>query len=47
MTVLAVRHSDNTAWTYNPEAGEKIGPGMTLVFLGSPEQVADLRKQSS
>jgi len=43
MTVLAVRPSDNTPWSYNPDASEKIGPGMTLVVLGSPEQVAALR----
>ncbi len=47
MTVLAVRNTDNTSWTYNPDAGEKIGPGMTLVLLGSPEQVAALRKEAS
>jgi len=43
MTVLAVRPSDNTPWSYNPDANEKIAPGMTLVVLGSPEQVAALR----
>ena len=43
MTVLAVRPGDNTPWAYNPDASEKIGPGMTLVVLGSPEQVAALR----
>jgi voltage-gated potassium channel len=43
MTVLAVRAGDNTSWSYNPDASEKIGPGMTLVVLGSPEQVAALR----
>ncbi|NVB84495.1 MAG: potassium channel protein [Kofleriaceae bacterium] len=47
MTVLAVRAKAAEAWTYNPDAAEKIGPGMTLVVLGSPEQVAELRKQSS
>jgi len=46
MTVLAVRDSDNTSWTYNPDASEKIGPGMTLVVLGSPEQVSALRAAS-
>ena len=46
MTVLAVRGGDNTSWTYNPDAGEKIGPGMTLVVLGSPEQVMALRKEA-
>jgi len=44
MTVLAIRKSDNTSWTYNPDPSEKIAPGMTLVVLGSAAQVADLRK---
>ncbi|HEU4731157.1 MAG TPA: NAD-binding protein [Kofleriaceae bacterium] len=44
MTVLAVRASDNQSWVYNPEADEKIGAGMTLVVLGSAEQVAELRR---
>jgi voltage-gated potassium channel len=44
MTVLAIRQSDNTSWTYNPDSNEKIAPGMTLVVLGSPAQVAELRK---
>lgn len=43
MTVLAVRAKDNTSWTYNPDASEKLEPGMTLVVLGSPEQVSKLR----
>jgi voltage-gated potassium channel len=47
MTVLAVRSSDNATWSYNPDAGEKIGPGMTLVVLGSPEQVSALRSASA
>jgi voltage-gated potassium channel len=46
MTVLAVRHSDNTSWAYNPDASEPIGPGMTLVVLGSLTQVAELRRQA-
>jgi voltage-gated potassium channel len=44
MTVLAVRASDNVSWVYNPDAREKLGPGMTLVVLGSAEQVAELRR---
>jgi voltage-gated potassium channel len=44
MTVLAVRASDNQSWVYNPDAREKLGPGMTLVVLGSAEQVAELRE---
>jgi len=47
MTVLAVRPSDNTPWSYNPDASEKIGPGMILVVLGSPEQVAALREAAA
>ena len=46
MTVLAVRGKDNQSWTYNPDASEKLEPGMTLVVLGSPEQVAKLRVAS-
>jgi voltage-gated potassium channel len=44
MTVLAVRGRDNQSWTYNPDASEKLEPGMTLVVLGSPEQVKKLRE---
>jgi voltage-gated potassium channel len=44
MTVLAVRATDNQSWVYNPDADEKLGPGMTLVVLGSAEQVAELRR---
>jgi len=43
MTVLAVRSKSGTDWTYNPDASEPIGPGATLVVLGSLEQVAKLR----
>jgi voltage-gated potassium channel len=46
MTVLAVRKKQDGVWNYNPDAGEAIGPGMTLVVLGSSEQVAELRRQS-
>jgi voltage-gated potassium channel len=44
MTVLAVRASDNQSWVYNPDADEKLETGMTLVVLGSAEQVAELRR---
>ncbi len=48
MTVLAVRGGNgNDSWTYNPDASEKIGPGMTLVVLGSTAQVAALRREST
>jgi voltage-gated potassium channel len=46
MTVLALRAKDNQAWTYNPDASEKLEPGMTLVVLGSPDQVAKLRAET-
>jgi voltage-gated potassium channel len=45
MTVLAVSKDDT--WTYNPDAGESIKPGMTLVVLGSAEQVLALRAATS
>ena len=44
MTVLAVRATDQQSWVYNPDANEKLGPGMTLVVLGSAAQVAELRR---
>jgi voltage-gated potassium channel len=47
MTVLAMRIADNQPWTYNPEAAERLKPGMTLVVLGSAEQVAMLRKETA
>ena len=47
MAVLAVREVAAGGWTYNPDEDQKIGPGMTLVVLGSPSQVAALRKQAS
>ncbi|MDB4959181.1 MAG: Potassium channel protein [Myxococcales bacterium] len=46
MTVLAVRGRDAAGWTYNPDASEKLGPGMTLVVLGSAEQVAAFRAET-
>jgi uncharacterized protein with PhoU and TrkA domain len=47
MTVLAMQKKDDPMWTYNPDASEKISPGMTLVVLGSAEQVAALRKETT
>ncbi len=44
MTVLALR-GDSKEWTYNPGVDEKLGPGTTLVLLGSAEQVAELRRE--
>ena len=46
MTVLALRAKDNQSWTYNPDASEKLESGMTLVVLGSPDQVAKLRAET-
>jgi len=43
MTVLAMRGKDASVWTYNPDASEPLTPGMTLVVLGSAEQVSQLR----
>ncbi|MGE0395681.1 MAG: TrkA family potassium uptake protein [Kofleriaceae bacterium] len=47
MTVLAVRESADAAWKYNPEADQRLAPRMTLVVLGSTEQVAKLRAEVS
>ncbi len=47
MTVLAMRASDKDVWTYNPDASEKLSAGMTLVVLGSAEQVAGLQKATA
>jgi voltage-gated potassium channel len=46
MTVLAIRGRDDQSWTYNPDANEALGPGMTLVVLGSAEQVLALRTET-
>ncbi len=47
MTVLALRGRDAATWIYNPDADERLEPGMTLVVLGSPDQVASLRRDSA
>ena len=47
MTVLAMRAKDDDVWRYNPDASEKLAPGMTLVVLGSAEQVSELRKATT
>lgn len=47
MTVLAMRAESDELWTYNPDASEKLSPGMTLVVLGSAEQVAALRSATT
>lgn len=43
MTVLAVRTKPGEPWKYNPDGGEQVGPGSTLVVLGSAEQVKQLQ----
>ena len=43
MTVLALKSADDKPWVYNPDAGERLTAGMTLVVLGSPDQVKSLR----
>lgn len=43
MLVLAIRERDGAPWVYNPHATQRLGPGMTLVVLGSTEQVATMR----
>jgi voltage-gated potassium channel len=43
MTVLAVRTTADEPWIYNPDANQLLKAGMTLVVLGSNEQVAKLR----
>jgi voltage-gated potassium channel len=47
MTVLAMRSKDASVWTYNPDASERLAPGMTLVVLGSAEQVSQLRSATT
>jgi voltage-gated potassium channel len=47
MTVLAMRAGDKDEWTYNPDASEKLSAGMTLVVLGSAEQVAALQSATT
>jgi voltage-gated potassium channel len=36
LLVVALREADGT-WRYNPEEHERMNPGMTIVFMGSPE----------
>ena len=43
MTVLALKSADDKPWVYNPDAAERLTVGMTLVVLGSPDQVKSLR----
>jgi voltage-gated potassium channel len=43
MTVLAVSPGPDKPWIYNPDASQSLKAGMTLVVLGSTDQVAKLR----
>ncbi len=45
MTVLAMQRNDKEPWIYNPDSTEALGPGSTLVVLGSAEQVKSLRER--
>jgi K+/H+ antiporter YhaU regulatory subunit KhtT len=45
MTVLAMRAAGSQEWSYNPDPNEKLKFGMTLVVLGSADQVAQMRKE--
>ncbi len=47
MTVLAMRPGDEGEWTYNPDANEKLSVGMTLVVLGSADQVKALQSATT
>ncbi len=44
MHIIAIRGADKE-WTYNPGPQEQLVRGMTLVVLGSPEQVSALRRE--
>lgn len=44
MTVLALRNT-HKQYVYNPEAREPLGDGVTLVVLGTREQVEALRRE--
>lgn len=46
MNVIALRGADKE-YTYNPGPDEKLAAGTTLVVLGSPEQVATLRRETA
>jgi voltage-gated potassium channel len=45
MSVLALRPAGEAPWHYNPTAEAVLTAGMTIVVLGSMEQVASLRGQ--
>jgi voltage-gated potassium channel len=43
MSLLALRTKDGEPWTYNPDVSTTLAPGMTLVVLGSADQVQQLK----
>jgi voltage-gated potassium channel len=45
MGVIALRATEHQPWMYNPAPDEQLTAGMTLVVLGSPDQVAKLRAE--
>lgn len=47
MSVLALKASGAEPWRYNPTADDVMAPGMTVVVLGSAQQVAELRGQAA
>jgi voltage-gated potassium channel len=47
MSVLALKASGAAPWQYNPTGDAVLAPGMTVVVLGSSQQVAELRGQAT
>jgi voltage-gated potassium channel len=47
MSVLALKDPGASPWQYNPTADAVLVPGMTVVVLGSSQQVAELRGHAS
>ena len=43
MSVLAISRDVGQPWIYNPDPKEQLAAGMTLVVLGSVDQIAKLR----
>lgn len=46
MSVLALKAPGNEPWQYNPTPDDVLQAGMTVVVLGSMQQVAELRKEA-
>jgi voltage-gated potassium channel len=47
MGVLALRESPGAPWNYNPDPASKLGAGVTMVVLGSADQVKELRADAA